>query len=75
MWRRVATVITDVSKERAAFIFRAEEISELEKGFPLTSVLIDPHGATSQKTAFFRKLSMSTQFFLVFLIPIYKFPR
>jgi hypothetical protein len=51
MWRPVSLVGTDVLEEHVASIFRVEGISEpsslknrLQEG---------PHGATSQKTAFF----------------------
>jgi hypothetical protein len=44
MWRRVDLVRTDVSEECVASIFRLEE----------------PHGATSQKTAFFIATDVKT---------------
>jgi hypothetical protein len=66
MLRRVALVGTDVSEERSASIIRVTRIGELGTTLALASnrrtlrhvsakrwFLQEPHGAISQKTAFF----------------------
>jgi hypothetical protein len=60
MWHRVEVVLTDVSEERIASIFRVEgkvrksareaSVRDVKSSLLLTPLL---HGATSQKTAFF----------------------
>jgi hypothetical protein len=67
MLRRVAVARTDVSEERIASIIRVKIIGDLGKKLAVTSnrstlrcvppkrrLLQEPHGVTSQKTAFFK---------------------
>jgi hypothetical protein len=59
MLRRVALVRIDVSKERITII-RMTRIDELETTLAVTSnrSTQEPHGVTSQKTAFLKKYCM-----------------
>jgi hypothetical protein len=52
--RSLALIRTDVSEGRNASIIRVTRIGELGTTLAVTSnILLDPHGVTSQKTAFF----------------------
>jgi hypothetical protein len=69
MWHRVDVVLTDVSEERIASIFRVEEKRRKSTSEePACRQYIPPkrrlthylHGATSQKTAFFIVTAVKT---------------
>jgi hypothetical protein len=51
MLHRVDVVLTDVSEERIASIFRVK--GKIRKGYTKRRLTPHLHGATSQKTAFF----------------------
>jgi hypothetical protein len=62
MLRRVPVVRTDVSEELNGSIIRMTRIGELGRTFAVTKrrFLEEPHGLTSQKTAFFIVTAVKT---------------
>jgi hypothetical protein len=64
MLQCVALVRTNVPEERIASIIRVKRISELETTLAVTNnrgtLLQEPHGVTSQKTAFFIVTAVKT---------------
>jgi hypothetical protein len=66
MWCRVDLVWTDVSEERIASIFWVEKSASKEPAW--AGGTQDVHGATSQKTAFFKATTMKTSNLTVFCL-------
>jgi hypothetical protein len=61
MWHRVEVVLTDVSEESIASIFRVEgKIRKSAREASVRNVKSKLHGATSKKTAFFIVTAVKT---------------